>query len=264
MNILVFDIETIPDLRLIRTLYDWQDLSDEDTYTAITSKFLVDKGTSFLPLHLHQIVAISLVMNQDDQVKVWSLGTHESGEADLIQRFYSGIERFTPTLVSWNGTGFDLPVLHYRALKHGIVAAQYWDAGDIRSEFKYNNYVNRYHQRHTDVMDILALFQGRATVKLDQMAVMLGFPGKMGMAGDKVYEAYAQGNLAGIRDYCETDVLNTYLVYLRFLHMKGQISPDGLAQAEQVLQDMLFHESQQDRPHLGLFLDNWLGQPDSI
>tara|TARA_B100000676_G_C18053801_1_gene832966 strand:- start:1755 stop:2318 length:564 start_codon:yes stop_codon:yes gene_type:complete len=183
----------------------------------------------------------------------------ESDEADLIQRFYTGIERYTPTLVSWNGTGFDLPVLHYRALKHGIVASQYWDSGDRRQDFKYNNYVNRYHQRHLDVMDILSLYQARASVKLDQMAVMLGYPGKMGMAGDKVYEAYADNRLKDIRDYCETDVLNTYLVFLRFQMMRGLLTPEDLAAEEQLLQEMLAHESEQpENDHLAEFLDTWL------
>lgn len=259
MEALVFDIETIPDLPLIRQIYDWQHLDDAQTYTAVMSKFQVEKRTSFLPLHLHQIVAISLVMRRDASVKVWSLGQISSDEKDIIQRFYSGIERYTPTLVSWNGTGFDLPVLHYRALKHAIVAAQYWDAGESRQDFRYNNYVNRYHQRHTDVMDILSLYQGRATVKLDQMALMLGYPGKMGMAGDKVYDAFATGDIKSIRDYCETDVLNTYLVYLRFQMMRGRLTPEELAHEEQILQEMLAHESQQSGfEHLGRFLDTWL------
>ena len=259
MDVLVFDIETIPDLALIRKLHDWNNMNDEQTHAAIMAKYQAEKGTTFLPLHLHQIVAISLVMRRDHNVKVWSLGTMESDEADLIQRFYTGIERYTPTLVSWNGTGFDLPVLHYRALKHGIVASQYWDSGDRRQDFKYNNYVNRYHQRHLDVMDILSLYQARASVKLDQMAVMLGYPGKMGMAGDKVYEAYADNRLIDIRDYCETDVLNTYLVFLRFQMMRGLLTPEDLAAEEQLLQEMLAHESEQpENAHLGEFLDTWL------
>ena len=259
MEALVFDIETIPDLQLVRQLYDWHDMDDAQTHAAVTSKFLVEKKTTFRPLHLHQVVAISLVMRHDDDVKVWTLGTEMSSEADLIQRFYTGIERYTPTLVSWNGGGFDLPVLHYRAMKHGIVAAHYWDTGESRQDFRYNNYINRYHQRHTDVMEVLAMYQGRATVKLDEMAVMLGYPGKMGMAGDKVYDAVSQGNLKAVRDYCESDVLNTYLVYLRFQLMRGQITQERFGQEEQMLQEMLTQENEQPgREHLGQFLDAWL------
>ena len=108
-------------------------------------------------------------------------------------------------------------------------------------------------------MDILSLYQARASVKLDQMAVMLGYPGKMGMAGDKVYEAYADNRLKDIRDYCETDVLNTYLVFLRFQMMRGLLTPEDLAAEEQLLQEMLAHESEQpENDHLAEFLDTWL------
>lgn len=259
MEALVFDIETIPDIALIQQIYDWQHLTHEETYTAVMSQFQVEKKTTFLPLHLHQVVAISLVMRTQDQLKVWSLGDITSNEADLIGRFYLGIDRYTPTLVSWNGSGFDLPVLHYRGMKHGVVAAQYWDQGDRRQEFRYNNYTNRYHQRHTDVMEVLSMYQARATVKLDQMALMLGYPGKMGMAGDKVYDAVQAGDLKSVRDYCETDVLNTYLVYLRMQHMRGQISSDTFDQEQQLIQDMLTQERQHpEQQHLGLFLDTWL------
>lgn len=261
MEALVFDIETIPDLELVRQIYDWPGLDDSETFSAVTSKFQVEKGSAFLPLHLHKVVAISLVMRRDASVKVWSLGSLDADEKDIIHRFFSGVERYCPTLVSWNGTGFDLPVLHYRSMKHGIVAAQYWDMGESRQDFRYNNYVNRYHQRHLDVMDVVSMYQGRATAKLDQIAVMLGYPGKMGMAGDKVYEAYAAGSIKAIRDYCETDVLNTYLVFLRFQLMRGRISSEQVVQEEQLLQEMLSHESQSDaNEHLGIFLDTWLAQ----
>jgi predicted PolB exonuclease-like 3'-5' exonuclease len=118
-------------------------------------------------------------------------------------------------LVSWNGGGFDLPVLHYRALKHGIQAERYWNIHN----FRYDNYLNRFHERHTDLMDVLAAYQPRAYASLDDIATMLGFPGKLGMSGDKVWQTYLQeGGIQKIRDYCETDVLNTYLMCDSFRH----------------------------------------------
>ena len=92
-----------------------------------------------------------------------------------------------PQLVSWNGGGFDLPVLHYRGLRHGVVAGKYWDMGDDDREFKYNNYISRYHLRHLDLMDLLAMYQPRANAPLDAMAKLCGFPGKLGMDGSQVY-----------------------------------------------------------------------------
>lgn len=254
MNVLVFDIETIPDAESGKQLYDLHGLSDEDTVLAMQQRVRQAKGHDFMPLHLHQIVAISVVLRSRDQIKVWSLGDEDSDEADIIHRFFEGIKQFTPTLVSWNGSGFDLPVLHYRALKHNIVASHYWETGNQLSDFKWNNYINRYHYRHTDVMDILAGYQPKANAPLTEIATMLGFPGKMGMDGSKVWSAFHRGDIKAIRDYCETDVLNTYLVYLRFELMRGHILPEQLTVEEDKVVELLEASSEE---HFQAFLDSW-------
>ncbi|KZY15029.1 3'-5' exonuclease [Alcanivorax sp. HI0035] len=256
MNVLVFDIETIPDLDGGRRIYDLDGLSDKDTASALLNLRRQENGTEFLRLHLHRIVAISVVLRSTQGIKVWSLGDEDSSEKELIERFYDGIDRFTPNLVSWNGGGFDLPVLHYRALKHGVQARRYWETGNEDSSFKWNNYLSRYHQRHLDLMDQLALFNARANAPLDQIATLLGFPGKMGMRGGKVFDAFQEGNLKGIRDYCETDVLNTWLVYLRFQLMRGELDPTGYEQELTLLQDYLKAEG---HPHFLGFLEAWQG-----
>jgi len=256
MNVLVFDIETIPDLDGGRRIYDLDGLSDKDTASALLNLRRQENGTEFLRLHLHRIVAISVVLRSTQGVKVWSLGDEDSSEKELIERFYDGIDRFTPNLVSWNGGGFDLPVLHYRALKHGVQARRYWETGNEDTSFKWNNYLSRYHQRHLDLMDQLALFNARANAPLDQIATLLGFPGKMGMSGGKVFDAFQEGNLKGIRDYCETDVLNTWLVYLRFQLMRGELDPTGYEQELTLLQDYLKAEG---HPHFLGFLEAWQG-----
>ena len=256
MNVLVFDIETIPDLDGGRRIYDLDGLSDKDTASALLNLRRQENGTEFLRLHLHRIVAISVVLRSTQGIKVWSLGDEDSSEKELIERFYDGIDRFTPNLVSWNGGGFDLPVLHYRALKHGVQASRYWETGNEDSSFKWNNDLSRYHQRHLDLMDQLALFNARANAPLDQIATLLGFPGKMGMSGGKVFDAFQEGNLKGIRDYCETDVLNTWLVYLRFQLMRGELDPTGYEQELPLLQDYLNAEG---HPHFLGFLEAWQG-----
>jgi len=226
MNILVFDIETIPDTDSGSALYDLQGLSAAETAKALFALRQAKTGSDFLPHHLQKIIAISLVLRQGSTLKVWSLGEESSDEKELISRFFTGIEKYTPTLVSWNGGGFDLPVLHYRALLHGISAGSYWEVGEREQSFRWNNYLNRFHYRHLDLMDVLAAYQNRAYAPLDEIATMLGFPGKMGMSGAKVWDEYLSGNLQGIRNYCETDVLNTYCVYLRFELMRGLLKPD--------------------------------------
>ena len=167
MHCFSFDIETVPDTEFGRTYFELGDLEDEKVATAMTFKRLQASGSEFLPLHQHRVVAISVALRSDDSFKVWSLGDEEAGEAELVQRFFDGIERYTPDLVSWNGGGFDLPVLHYRALKHGVQAPRYWEHGDSDTSFRYNNYLSRYHWRHVDLMDVLSGFQPRARASLD-------------------------------------------------------------------------------------------------
>ncbi|MEN9435237.1 MAG: hypothetical protein RLZZ422_2826 [Pseudomonadota bacterium] len=224
MNTLVFDIETIPDIEGGRRIYELGDLDADGIAKAMSHLRFQKAGTEFLPHHLQRIVAISVTFRgRNDEFKVWSLGDEQASEKELIQRFFDGIEKYSPTLVSWNGGGFDLPVLHYRAMIHKISAPRYWELGEEDTSFKYNNYISRYHLRHTDLMDLLALYTGRANAPLDELSTLMGFPGKMGMDGSKVWDAYQAGNIADIRHYCETDVLNTWLVYLRFQLMRGQI-----------------------------------------
>ncbi len=112
-------------------------------------------------------------------------------------------------------------MLNYRALIHGVRAARFWDMGEDDRDFKWNNYISRYHSRHLDLMDVLAMYQGRGNAPLDQIAQLLGLPGKLGMDGSKVWDAYQAGRIEAIRHYCETDVANTYLVYQRFQLIRG-------------------------------------------
>jgi len=254
MNYLVFDIETVPDVALGRRLFPLDHLSDEDAAKAMTFRHLQQSGSEFLPLHQHRVVAISVALRRGDGLKVWSLGDTDSDEADLVRRFFDGLDQFTPEIVSWNGSGFDLPVLHYRALLHGISAPRYWETGDEDRNFRYNNYLSRFHWRHIDVMDVLAGFNPRARAGLDAVAVMLGFPGKMGLKGDRVWDYYLDGQLETIRDYCETDVLNTYLVFLRFQHMRGILDDTQLERELDIVRDVL---AESTATHLKEFLTVW-------
>jgi len=224
MNVLVFDIETVPDVALGRRLYELRDLTDEQVGQVMFSKRLQETGSEFLSHEQHRIIAISVVMRSRDSLRVWSLGDEGASEKELIERFYDGLDKYTPDLVSWNGAGFDLPVLHYRSLLHGVTASRYWETGENDSSFRYSNYLSRFHWRHMDLMDILSGFQGRGRASLDDVASLLGFPGKVGMNGADVWPAHLAGGLARIRAYCETDVLNTYLVYLRFELVRGNLS----------------------------------------
>ena len=256
MNTFVFDIETIPDVQAGRRINDLPpELSDKAVADVMFHKRREQTGGSdFLNHHLHRVAAISVALRTPTSFKVWSLGAVESDEADILARFFGGIDKYTPTLVTWNGSGFDLPVLHYRSLVHGINCAKYWDVGNDDRDFKWNNYISRYHWRHTDLMDVLAGFSPRANAPLDEVATLLGFPGKMGMSGAKVWDQFQEGNLEGIRNYCETDVLNTYLVYLRFQLVRGVLTQAGYQVELDLVRTSLQAES---KPHLDEFLQHW-------
>ncbi len=254
MHVFAFDIETIPDVDFGKRMWDLGELSDEDVATAMASMQQQKTGSDFLPLHQHRVVAISVALRTGDSFKIWSLGDKDSNEADLVRRFFDGIDRYSPDLVSWNGSGFDLPVLHYRALRNHIQAPRYWEMGDGDREFRFNNYLNRFHWRHTDLMDAISGFQGRGRASLDHAAVLLGFPGKLGMSGDKVWQTWLDGGIDDIRNYCETDVLNTYLIYLRFEFMRGNLDEKDLEREYKLLRSSL---AAMDQPHLNEFAAAW-------
>ncbi len=254
MNTLVFDIETIPDTDLGRRLYGVQDLDDDAVGKIMFFKQRQARQTEFLPLLQHRVVAVSAVLRTVDDLHVFSLGELDATEKEIVQRFFDGLDRYSPDLVSWNGSGFDLPVLQYRALLHGVNAERYWETGDSDREFRYNNYLSRFHWRHLDLMDVLAGFQHGGRASLEHVATLLGFPGKLGMSGDQVWERYLAGELDVIRHYCETDVLNTYLIYLRFQLIRGLLDEERYRSELARLEEKL---EQSDRPHLGEFLEAW-------
>lgn len=211
-------------------------------------------GSEFLPLHQHRVVVISCLLRSRDKLRIWSLGDGAADEAEIVRRFFDGLDQFGPDLVSWNGSGFDLPVLNFRALRHGVTAARYWEVGDNEQSFRWNNYLNRFHWRHMDLMDVLSGYQARGAARLDEIAVLLGLPGKLGMSGDKVWPKYLEGRVSEISDYCETDVINTYLVYLNFEHMRGRLTTTELRREEALLKETLQADG---RPHLVEFLGAW-------
>ncbi len=255
---LVFDIETIPDVAGLRTLHQLgSELSDHDVAEFAFQRRRQQTGGDFLQLHLHRVIAISCALRAGNEFKVWSLGTAQDNEATLIQRFYDGIEKYTPQIVSWNGGGFDLPVLHYRGLINGVNAARYWDMGEEDKDFKWNNYISRYHSRHLDLMDLLAMYQPRANAPLDDLAQLMGLPGKLGMDGSKVWDAFQAGEISAIRNYCETDVVNTYLVFLRFRKMRGVFSDEQYQREMELVRATL---AKSVELHWGEFLAAWGGK----
>lgn len=274
--VLVFDIETIPDVEsLLRFRPELAQTTPPPpdqpaasapvvsatadlharVWAAWQAERLAQGKSEMVPLHWQRVLCISCVFRSADGLKVRSFVDRDgSGEGAVIQQFFNAIERHSPQLVSWNGGGFDLPVLHYRGLKHGVVAPRYWDMGDggdhDSREFKWNNYISRYHTRHLDLMDLLAMYQPKNNAPLDAMAKLCGFPGKLGMDGSAVYPSWLRGETESIRQYCETDVLNTYLLYCRFQTMRGGFTSEECAQEMAFVRQTL--QSRVDAPPVGI------------
>ncbi len=256
--VLVFDIESIPDIAGLRaTRGEPPEASDDQVYEAWV-KERQDKGQSdFMPHHLQRVLVISAVFRSSEGLRIHSFVDRDgASEAKIIQDFFKIIEKKVPQLVSWNGSGFDLPVLNYRGLRHGVVASKYWDQGEDDREFKWNNYIGRYHNRHLDLMDLLAMYSGRANAPLDALAKLCGFPGKLGMDGSKVYAAYLDGQLEDIRRYCETDVMNTYLMYCRYQKMRGGFTEGEYDQEIAMVKDTLAQLAPQES-HWQEYLAAW-------
>lgn len=254
--VLVFDIESIPDVDGLRALRGVPaELSDAEVYADWMAERQAKGQGDFAPLHLQRVLVISCVFRNAEGLRVHSFVDRDGlSEGKVIQSFFHAVEKHAPQLVSWNGSGFDLPVLHYRGLRHGVEASKYWDLGEDDREFKWNNYISRYHSRHLDLMDLLAMYQPRASAPLDDLAKLIGFPGKLGMDGGKVWEAWHAGKADEIRDYCETDVVNTYLVATRFRLMRGELSH---AEYEAEITFLRNELGKLDKPHWREFLAAW-------
>jgi 3'-5' exonuclease len=253
--LLVFDIETVPDVAGIRRVHDiGEGVDDAGVLDWFLQRRRAATGGDFAPLHLQKVVAIACAMRDAAGIRVWSIGDATDPEPELIRRFFDGVEKYTPQLVSWNGGGFDLPVLNHRALIHGIAASRYWDWGDDDREFRFNNYLGRYHTRHLDLMDVVAQYQPRASAGLDAIARLCGFPGKLGIGGSAVGAAIAAGRIDDVRNYCECDVLNTYLVYQRFRLMRGEVDAGEYAGEISLVRERL---GASEAAHWRAFMSKW-------
>jgi predicted PolB exonuclease-like 3'-5' exonuclease len=237
-NLFVFDIETIPDIDSVFNLTGNESLDVNLLRQSLKDYHLdVTQGKNdFLRQPFHKVVAISFAIFEIDYVdnlEFYSLKDIRSGgdinskEKDLILGFFKIIKKLKARLVSFNGRTFDIPVLKYRAMKYGISSEYFYKTGD-----KWNNYNNRYSLDYNcDLLDAFSDFGSSARIKMHEVCSIFDFPGKFGVDGSKVDELYDLGKLKEIRDYCETDVLNTSLLYLRYALHIGKININGYNEA---------------------------------
>ena len=215
----VFDCETIPDIDLVKQNYEIT--QDEEILICEEAFFAQEEKTnsSFLPLPFHQVVSISAVIG-DDYGKFIKVGTFPGkNEKEIIKEFFKFIEKNKPKLISFNGRNFDLPMLFIRALKYNLSIPTYFDNTN-----KWENYRSRYSENfHIDLIEVLGSYGAVRGLKLDVLAQMAGLPGKYDVHGDEVYKLYFDGELTKIEEYCESDVLNTYWLWLKYELLKGNI-----------------------------------------
>lgn len=255
MDILVFCINTIPDIDGARRIYDLHGLSDEDVAKAILHKRRQQADTELLPHHLQKIVAISAVLSRTGRFRVWSLGDEASDEQDLLLRFYDGLERYAPRLVSWGGSGLDLPVIHYRSLLYPLNAQGYWTGAQQAGQIPTQNSISQFHDRHTDLQQILASSHTEATVSLNELAILCGFPGAMDEHAVNVWQHWLKNDVSAIREHGEARVMNTYLLYLNWARNRGNIIAEQYERQCTLVREELIKSEQ---PHLIEFEKNWI------
>lgn len=237
-HLFVFDIETIPDTDLAPALTGCDSADIQERREALRQYHLqiTDGKNDFLRQPFHKVVAISFAEAQIIRAggnEAYSLtdirsgGTETAAEKELVLGFFKYLEKKNARLVSFNGRTFDLPVLKYRAMHYGIATPWIYAAAD-----KWNNYGSRYSlDWHCDLIEAFSDFGASARVKLHEVAVAVGLPGKFGVDGGDVASMYDAGKVREIRAYCETDVLNTYLLYLRMQQHRGILATSDYNEA---------------------------------
>ncbi|MDR2635934.1 MAG: 3'-5' exonuclease [Campylobacteraceae bacterium] len=225
--ICVFDCETIPDFDLIRNVFGFEGSDAEVAATAMREQ-KEKSGSDFLPVAFHQAVAISAVIADDFGMFVRVNSMDGKNEKELISSFLSFIDRKSPKLVSFNGRSFDIPMILTRAMRYNLSCPAYFDTDNKElGKSKWDSYRYRYSDRfHIDLMDHISDFGAVRGLKLDHLCTMAGLPGKYDVSGDQVMDLYLKNEIEKIKEYCESDTLNTYWLYMRYELLKGNVTAD--------------------------------------
>jgi len=226
-TMIVWDPETVPDLAGFVAAHDLVGKSDVEVREAIGDKF---------PKHIyHSIVCIGALIAhwESDHWAVDSVGAPHVGERtekELITAFCAKIAELSPRLVTFNGHSFDLPVLRYRAMVHGVSAPG----------LSARPYFYRYSEDAVDLCDVFSSFSSQGKATLHEISKVMGLPGKpKGFDGGEVERHYHEGKIKEIADYCEADVVNTYQVWLRYELFRGTLSQGVFEASERNLADFM-------------------------
>lgn len=236
-TVIVWDLETVPDLQGFAAANDLVGKTATEVREALGNKF---------PKHIyHSIACIGALVTSREGAhwRVDAIGAPHVGERtekQLIAAFVNKIAELTPRLVTFNGNGFDLPVLRYRAMINKIAAPG----------LSARPYFNRYTEDAVDLCDVLSSFAPNAKASLNELSRIMGMPGKPdGIDGSEVERYFLEGKIKEIADYCETDIVNTYRVWLRYELFRGKLTDDGFKTSERCLADFV-EERVDKKPHL--------------
>ena len=223
---LIFDVESVPDGELVKTVrYPGIDQSPDEAIATYEDELMESRGTTFIP-HTFQIpisVVIAKVAPDLRLIDLVSIDEPNFRPHVITKHFWRGWELYKcPTWVTFNGRAFDLPIMELAAFRYGVSIPR-WFRGD-----GYKALRNRYNiEAHLDLQDVITNFgAARCNGGLNLIAKLLGKPGKMDTQGDQVRSLYQQGKLREISDYCRCDVLDTYFAFLRVQTLRGTISLD--------------------------------------
>lgn len=228
--ICVFDCESIVDADLVRKIYGFE--GDDAQVSQMAMEEQVSRTNSaFLPVVFHRIVAISAVV-ADEYGKFMRVSTMEGrDEREILTKFIDFLNKNNPRLVSFNGRGFDLPAIMVRAMRYNLSAPAYYEVENRElNKSKWDNYRYRNSDRfHIDLLDQISDFKAVGGLKLDTLCASMNLPGKYDVCGDQVMSLYYDGRLDKINEYCESDVLNTYWLFLKFELLRANIGINDYA-----------------------------------
>lgn len=240
--ILVFDIETIPDLSTGKRLHpELGSLSDTDAMTALVALREAEVGNPFMVTPLHQVACFSYLWLDGATMRLGSFNQETMSEMQILGRVLDAFAK-KPIIISWNGASFDLPVLLYRMTHHQMNARAITHAG-----FKDKDYLNRYTSVHIDMMEKFSFGQWGNKQKLDTIASLCGYAGKGEIDGRDVLPMVQNNEWGKLAIYCESDVINTYLVYLRYQLLTGAMDNNShTAQCKQLFDylNTLYNDNQ--------------------
>lgn len=248
---LVFDTETVPDGRLLRQVkYPQEAISAEEAVRRAQAEARERSTTNsdFLPVTFHYPVAVcALRVGGDFRIQALAcLDAPLFRTREMVEVFWRGLARYHKAkLVTFNGRGFDLPLMELMAFRYGLAAPEYFARGR-----------NRYNG-HLDLMEFFSNFGAcRMAGGLNLFSKVLGRPGKMDVSGDKVYALYQEGRIQEINDYCAFDTLDTYFTFLRTRVMIGEF---GLDREQELIADARhwLTEKANSLPALKQYLENW-------